>query len=196
MDLEEIEYKPISIKDILKSIKDLSSLMIDLAYFAYINENKEVADLVMELEKKVDSLVYLLYMKSALFARDVEEAELSAAIIRIGSSLNEFANAAADVANLAKIGISPHSYIKVAFEKTEEIVDDVIITLKSRLIGKRIRDLESLGIYIDIIAVRRDGKWILNPSSDMVLMAGDTLIIRGNVEAINKFRRMAFHEGT
>mgnify|MGYP003876047695 CR=1 FL=1 len=184
--LEEIEYKPLSVREILRRMKDLSSLMVDLAYFAYINENREIADLVMALEKEVDKLVYLLYMNATLSARDKEDAEFSAAIIKIGSALNEFANAAADIAGLIRINIPPHRYIKEAFEKAEEIVDDILVSSESTLVGKRISDLESMGLYIDIIALKRQDKWILSPSAQFTIQPNDILIVRGNVDTIEK----------
>ena len=185
-----IEYEPLSVREILKKIKDISSLMVDLAYFAYVNENKELADLVMDLEKKVDQLVYLLYINASLATRDKDDAMLAAAIIKIGSALNEFANAAADVANLIRIGLPPHRYIKEAFERTEEIVDDVTIEANSVLVGKKLADIENLGIYIDAIALKRNGKWILNPAPDTILSPGDVLIVRGNIETLEKFKKV------
>ena len=187
---EEIEYVPLSVRELLKKIKDTSSLMVDLAYFAYINENKEIADLVMELEKKIDRLVYYLYISSSLATRDKEDAILSAAIIKIGSALNEFANAAADVANLVRIGMPANKYVQEAFELTEEIVDDVLVEAGSRVIGKKLSELEDLGIYVDVIAFKRAGKWKLELSSKETLRAGDILIVRGNVETIEKFKEV------
>ena len=43
-------------------MKDISELMIDLAYSAALFHNKELAGEVMELEKKFDDLVYMLKM--------------------------------------------------------------------------------------------------------------------------------------
>ncbi len=185
-----IEYEPLSIRELLRKIKNLSSLMLDLAYFAYVNENKEIADLVMSLEKKVDHLVYLLYINASLLARDKDDAKLSAAIIKIGSALNEFANAAADIANLIRIGIPPHRYIKKAFEKTEEVVDDIRVESGSRVVGKSLGELEELGFYIDIIALKRNSKWILYPESNIRLNAGDILIVRGSKEVVEGFKKV------
>lgn len=187
---EQVEYKPLSIRELLKRIKNLSSLILDLAYFAYLNENKEISDLVMELEKKIDHLVYLLYINASLLARDKESAKLSAAIIKIGSALNEFANAAADIANLVRIGVAPHRYVKKAFEKTEEVVDDTKVETGSKIIGTLLRDLEKLGLYIDVIALKRNGRWIIYPSSKIRLNAGDILIVRGSKDAIKNFKKV------
>lgn len=187
---EAVEYKPLSIRELLKKIKNMSSLMLDLAYFAYLNENKEIAGLVMELEKKVDHLVYLLYINTSLLARDKEDAKLAAAIIKIGSALNEFANAAADIANLIRIGIPPHKYIKKAFEKTEEIVDDVQVEPGSDVIGLKLSDLEKRKIYIDVIALKRDKTWIVYPETNIRLKAGDILIVRGSKNVVDKFKRL------
>ena len=187
---KQVEYEPLSIRELLRRIKNLSSLILDLAYFAYLNENKEISDLVMELEKKIDHLVYLLYINASLLARDKEDAKLSAAIIKIGSALNEFANAAADIANLIRIGITPHRYVKKAFERTEEVVDDTRVEVGSDIIGRALRDLEKLGFYVDVIALKRNNRWIIYPNSKIKLSAGDILIVRGSKDIVEEFKKV------
>jgi uncharacterized protein with PhoU and TrkA domain len=53
VELEKIEYKPISIRELLVEIKDLSELMIDLAYSAALFNSHELAEDVLDLEKHV-----------------------------------------------------------------------------------------------------------------------------------------------
>ena len=196
LESEQVKYEPLSIRELLRRIKNLSSLILDLAYFAYLNENREISDLVMELERKIDNLVYLLYINASLLARDKEDAKLSAAIIKIGSALNEFANAAADIANLIRIGIPPHKYVKKAFEKTEEVVDDTRIEAGSEIIGKSLGDLERLGFYVDVIALKRNNKWIVYPDPKTKLRLGDILIIRGSRDIIEKFKEVCSLESS
>ena len=48
---EKIKYKPVSIRDLLVGMKDLSELMIDLAYSAALFHSHELAEDVLDLEK-------------------------------------------------------------------------------------------------------------------------------------------------
>ncbi|MDH5664218.1 MAG: hypothetical protein OEY90_07115, partial [Candidatus Bathyarchaeota archaeon] len=72
---EKIEYKPISVREALTEMKDLSEIMIDLAYSAALFHSRELAEEVLELEKRVDYLAYMLDMNAMLAARDAEDAE-------------------------------------------------------------------------------------------------------------------------
>ena len=82
-DIEKVEYKPVSVRDLLVEMKDLSELMIDLAYSAALFHSKELAEEVLELEKRVDTLTYILDMNAMLAARDAGDAE------SLGESLNQ-----------------------------------------------------------------------------------------------------------
>ena len=53
---EKIEYKPIPVSDLLLEMKNLSELMIDLAYSAALFNDKELAEDVIELESRIDTL--------------------------------------------------------------------------------------------------------------------------------------------
>ncbi|MDH5788443.1 MAG: potassium channel protein, partial [Candidatus Bathyarchaeota archaeon] len=57
-------------------MKNLSELMIDLAYSAALFNDKELADDVLELESRVDTLSYLLDMTIMIAARDSKDAEM------------------------------------------------------------------------------------------------------------------------
>ena len=118
----EIEYKPLSVLDILKQMKNLSSLMMDLSYFAFLNQNIELAQKVHELEEQVDKLYYHLVMSGTLAVRDREDAEAITGIIQIGNALDIISNAAADIAKLAIDHLISSEIVKVAFSMTEELV--------------------------------------------------------------------------
>jgi uncharacterized protein with PhoU and TrkA domain len=56
-DVERVEYTPVPVRETLIMMKDISELMIDLAYSAALFNNRELAEEVMELERKMDTLV-------------------------------------------------------------------------------------------------------------------------------------------
>ncbi|MFX1451373.1 MAG: PhoU domain-containing protein, partial [Promethearchaeota archaeon] len=67
---KRIQYKPVSLRELLTKMKDETELMIDLAYSAVLFRNKEITEEVMKLEEDVDSLTYLVGMNTMLAARD------------------------------------------------------------------------------------------------------------------------------
>ena len=58
-EFEEIEYTPTSVKEILTEMKDISELIVDLAYSAVIFDCNDMGQEVEELEIKMDKLLYL-----------------------------------------------------------------------------------------------------------------------------------------
>ncbi|MEJ2272793.1 MAG: potassium channel protein, partial [Candidatus Bathyarchaeota archaeon] len=63
-DSDKIEYKPISVREALTEMKDVSEIMIDLAYSSALFNSHELAEEVMELEKRVDYLDYIIDMNT------------------------------------------------------------------------------------------------------------------------------------
>jgi len=168
-------------------MKDLASLMLDLAYFAFLTMDKTLTDLVLKIEEEVSTLNYFLIMNTTLAVRDKDDAEAGTVIINMGTALNAIANAAADIAQLTKLNIEPHLVLKKALEETEEVVKSYRIDKRSPLIGKKIEELEKLGFYVDIIAIKRAQVWILNPPMNFKLNPEDVIVCRGNREALSSF---------
>ncbi|MGQ4891242.1 MAG: potassium channel family protein [Candidatus Njordarchaeia archaeon] len=184
----EIAYVPVSVLDLLKKLKDVSSLMTDLSYYSFIYNNKEIACKVHELEEEIDRLYYLLIMNGTLAVRDREDAEAVTGIIQIGNALDMISNAAADIAKIVLDDLAPTEFVKEAFNKAEEIVVSTTISEKGEIGNKPISYLEENDIFVDIIAVKRtDEGWVIDPSEDFVLKSGYTVIIRGTEEQIDKF---------
>ncbi|MGA3111317.1 MAG: PhoU domain-containing protein [Candidatus Bathyarchaeia archaeon] len=52
---ERIEYKPIPVRELLLEMKNLSELMIDLAYSSALYNDKDLAEDVLALESRVDT---------------------------------------------------------------------------------------------------------------------------------------------
>lgn len=192
--LEKIEYKPISVRDLLIEIKDLSELMIDLAYSAALFNSKELAGEVLELEERVDTLVYLINMNVMIAVRDAQDAELLVGVSVVASAADKISNASADIASLVLKDIGIHPIVRQAFEKAEEHLIRVKIAQNSILAGKLLDKLElAAKIGVDVIAIRRNKQWMINPKSEK-LQKGDILIVRGAPHGIEEMKGVA--EGT
>ena len=95
---EKIEYKPIPVSDLLVEMKNLSELMIDLAYSAALFNDKELAEDVIELESRIDTLAYLLDMEIMIAARDAKDAETLIGVSTVAAASDKISDAAADIA--------------------------------------------------------------------------------------------------
>lgn len=194
-DLEKVEYKPVPVRDLLVEMKDLSELMIDLSYSAALFNSKELAEEVLELEKRVDTLTYLLNMNAMVATRDAEDAESLVAVSVVTAAADKISDAAADIASLVLDDIGIHPIVREAFEKVEERLTRAEVKSNSILIGRKLDELElAAKIGVDIIAIRRNREWIINPVEDEMLKTGDVLMARGAPNGIEDIAGLA--EGT
>jgi uncharacterized protein with PhoU and TrkA domain len=189
--LERIEYRPIPVRDLLVEIKDTSQLMIDLAYSAALFNSRELAEEVLQLEEHVDTLAYLIDMNVMIAVRDAEDAALLVGVSAVASAANKISDAAADIATLVTKGISIHPIVRQAFEKVEEHLVRAKIGPDSELVSMHLDELElAAKIGVDIIAIRRDKDWIINPKQTK-LQRDDILIARGAHHGAEEMKTLA-----
>jgi uncharacterized protein with PhoU and TrkA domain len=189
---EKIRYKPIPVSDLLVEMKNLSELMIDLAYSAALFNDKELAEDVIELESRIDTLAYLLDMEIMIAARDAEDAETLIGVSTVASAADKISDAAADIAAIVTRNIGIHPIIGEIFEKVEERLMKATVKESSVIAGKRIGDLDlAARMGVDIIAIRRNKDWILDPEGTERIFLGDILITRGAPVGIKEFKDLA-----
>ena len=189
--VEKVEYRPVSVRETLILMKDISELMIDLAYSAALFDNRALAEEVMELEKRMDTLVYVLNMNLMLAARDKDDAESLAGVAKVGSLTNSISDAAADIAGIVLNDIGIHPIVREVFQRTEEHLARIEVTEGSIIAGKTVDELDlAAEIGADIIAIRRGKHWMINPEKEVV-MPEDVLMARGTASGLETLKRAA-----
>jgi uncharacterized protein with PhoU and TrkA domain len=189
---EKIEYKPIPVSELLVEMKNLSELMIDLAYSAALFNDKELAEDVIELESRIDTLAYLLDMEIMIAARDAEDAETLIGVSTVASAADKISDAAADIAAIVTRNIGIHPIIGEIFEKVEERLMKATVKEGSVITGKQIGDLDlAARMGVDIIAIRRNKDWLLDPEDTERIFLGDILITRGAPAGTKEFKDLA-----
>lgn len=184
----------VNLANILAQLKDLSEMMVDLAYSAFICGSQEIAEQVLKMEDVVDTL-HIEFEIGLMKIRDKWKPEEVLGSIRLAMAAEELADAATRIALLVKKGVRAHPIVHIAFQEADETIAQACISEDSILCGKSIGELgleDDLGIRI--VAVRRGGKWFYNPSDSFQLLCGDTVIFRGYVEGASKFLKIVSHE--
>ena len=190
--VEKVEYKPVGVRELLIEMKDLSELMIDLAYSAALFDSPALAEEVMEMESRIDTITYLLNMNVMVAARDAEDAESLVGVTKVARATDKISDAAADIAIIVLQGIGIHPIIREAFEKVEERLTRVEVKPKSILAGRQLGGLElAAKMGVDIIAIRRNKRWIINPEENETIQEGDVLIVRGAPQGIEEIEGIA-----
>jgi len=146
---------------------------------------------VIELERKMDTLVYVLNMNLMLAARDKDDAESLAGVAKVGSLTNSISDAAADIAGIVLKDIGIHPIVREVFQRTEEHLARVMVSEKSILAGRTVDDLDlAAEVGVDIIAVRRGKHWMINPEKEIILPE-DVLVARGTESGLEKLMKAA-----
>ncbi len=190
--LERIEYRPVPVRALLLEMKNLSELMIDLAYSAALFDDKELAEDVLELENRVDNLAYLLEMEIMIAARDAHDAEILTGVSEVAAAADKISDAAADIAAVVTQNIGVHPIFGEIFERVEERLARAEVSQDSELVNRKTGELDlAARIGVDIIAICRNREWIIDPKDEEVVAIGDVLIARGAPSGIGRFKEAA-----
>jgi uncharacterized protein with PhoU and TrkA domain len=190
---EKIAYKPIPVRELLVEMKNLSELMIDLAYSAALFNDKELAEDVLELESRIDTLGYLLDIETMVAAGgDPKDAEDLVGVYTVGKATDKISDAAADIAAIVTKNLGVHPLVSSIFEKVEERLMKATVKDDSIISGRQIGDLDlAARMGIDIIAIRRNKDWLIDPEDNEIILPGDILITRGAPLGTKEFKDLA-----
>jgi len=190
--VEKVEYRPKSVRELLTEMKDVSDLMVDLAYASLLFESEEIAKRVHELEARMDELMYRIRIIAAVAARNVKEAQKITGILQVASAAEAMSNATGDIADLVIRGIDIHPVVREAIAMADEKLSRMEVADGSMLAGQKLLELKlpsNIGVWI--MAMKRGKSWSVPPTSDMEALPGDILIARGPRDGIECLRKMA-----
>ena len=190
----ELEYEPTPVKDILTEMKDISELIIDLAYSAVLFNNMDMAEEVKLLDVRMDKLNYDIRMMAMMAARTKEDAEQLAGILQVAEAAETISNAADDIVKILdeeKVGPILPKILKQADEQLFRIK----VSPSSKACGKKIGDLKvESETGMRLIAIRRGECWIYNPRADSTVEKDDWLITRGTDEGFSELSKFLHGE--
>ncbi len=169
-----------SVKDILIEMKDMSELMVDLAYSAVLFNNKDAAEEVLTLENRLNSMNYEIKKQSLVAARSLEDAEKLTTLLEIAEAAESMGNAAKDLADLTLKGFEPHPVFRAVMEESERNIIRLKVKEESDLANESLGDLLLLNrTGMRIISIRRGESWIYGPDKNTVILVDDFLIAKG-----------------
>ena len=186
-EFDEVEYEPTSVKDLLTEMKDISELIIDLAYSAVLFDSDDIGEEVKFLEVRMDKLNYEIRMTAMLAARTKEDAEQLAGILQVAEAAESISDAAGDIVLLLSLKEKTRPVLPKLLSKADEQLFRTRVSTTSNACTKHIGDLSiESETGMRIIAIRRGDCWIYNPQADTTLQADDWLIVRGTYEGFKE----------
>ena len=167
-----------SVKDLVREAKYYSSIAVDLSQYALATGSQAAALEVLQIEERIDSIVWELVEKAGLAVRSPDQAGLAVAIVELGRAFDRVSDAAGDLAGLVIRGYPVHEYIRGVVNCCGEVV---------RLVHAS-KNAEDVGANVDVLLVRRGETYILAPRNPRI-REGDLLVVRGTPEEVAQAAR-------
>lgn len=186
------DYQPVNLKDVLIEMKDISELAVDLAYSAVLYESSAIAEEVIDLEERMNDLVYQARITSMMSVRRLDETEPMSGLLQLAEASERISNHAADIAKNIMRHVSFPANLRKALPDAEETTHRVTVAAGSALDGARLGDIKlQSATGIRVILIRRIQQRIYDPDKHTVLRAGDVLVGRGPAYGLPEFCKLA-----
>jgi uncharacterized protein with PhoU and TrkA domain len=180
---------PNTVKGLLAEIKDISELMVDLAYAAVFFADPSLAKEVRGLEERMFEHLRQLRKIAILAARSPEDAEHMAGVLEVAGAVEKIADAAEDIAKVVASGLGILDDLRQDLKHADEIVSRVKVRAAAQACGQTLSQLGlpfEIGVWV--IATRRGGDWDLDPDGTFVISEGDVLLLKGPEDGIKLAR--------
>jgi uncharacterized protein with PhoU and TrkA domain len=183
---------PRNLKAMLSEAKDTSELMVDLGYAALFFSDEHMADEVLELEERLNTLVHEMREVCVLAARSKRDAEQMSSVLHVVSAIERMGNAAVDISRIVTHRLGIPAALVADLAAAEEVSHRVRVRDGSTLAGRTLADVElPMDTGMRIVAIRRDRDWVIDPDGTELMLADDVLILRGAREGIAEIRDLA-----
>lgn len=180
-----------NVKDLLKEMKNISSLMLDLAYSSLFFRSKDIAEEVVLLYRQLEDTEEKLYMHLFAASRGKPAARLIS-VIDIVEAAKDVAIASKHMSEMVLENSQLHPVIHDAIAESDESIARATIGKKSILANKILGELRlRTDIGFDILAIRRGKRWLWNPGKKTLLKKSDMIIGIGPKEGCHKFEKLA-----
>jgi len=189
---KKFKYEPISMREILREMKQNIDLMIDLAYTAIKFGSKEIAEEVYKIEQRIHELTFLLsFQIIQTRPRGFKNAKRLEPIIVMGYSIDKISDALSDIAQVVNINSDISNFTQLFWDYVPEPILKVSVNKGCDFIGKDRKDVHFRSKHgVNLIAIRRDGKWLF--SKDEKVELNDILIVKGEKEPLMKLKEECF----
>ncbi len=186
-EFEEVEYEPRSVRETLTEMKDISEVIVDLAYAAVLFNSNEIAEEVRLLEVEMDKLKYQLQMTVMLATRTTEDAEQLSGVLQVANATEHISNAAGDIVSLLKTHMKA-PILPSVLKEGDEIIS--FIRVPEAVRGMKIEDIyDSVSAGLRVLAVKRGKRWFYDPDDEMALRGNDRIVASGIDEDLAELKK-------
>jgi len=175
------------IENVMK-LKNMSELMVDLAYSAVFLRSRSISKQVIEMQKQIE-LTTAETLKHLFKIRGSDDNRVR--MVEFIDYITDITRAATHIAGLVNKGSIP-DFMKNILSETDERIMTFEIKKGSILAGKTIREAAVRSrTGANIISFNRGDEWIFNINKDTVLKVGDDIVAVGNEGSENLLKKFA-----
>ena len=187
-----MDDRPRNLRAMLAEAKDLSELMVDLAYAALFFGDPDMAIEVDELEIQMTELVQDMRAVCIMAVRHPREAEGMSSVLQVISAIERIANDAVDISRIVSRRLGIPAELVADMSSAEEVSHRLVVHEGSHMVRRPLKDLELPVVAgMRVMAIRRDRSWITDVGGDQLLMPGDVLFLRGSPAGIMRLHQLA-----
>lgn len=189
---EKIEYENLGVKESLIEMKDLSEQIVDLSYSALLFDSSDIAHQVIELEERLDRLLYNVRVGVLLAARNREDAEKLTGILQVASAAEAMGDASMQLMMIFDENVEFRPFAPFFLKNGDEKIWALRVGKESDLIDRQISEL---GIESEtgsrIIAIKRRSRWIYDIEPERRIRESDVMIVRGVQDGLEELAAYA-----
>jgi len=181
-----------SVRELLTEMKDISEVIVDLAYASILYNSKDMADSVMEFEDEMDELKYAIREKVMLAARTKDDARQLSGILQVASAADRISHAAGEIVKLLDVPLEKRPFLPKILDESDEKIKMARIHPSSDMAESTIDSLAVEAVTgMKIIALKNRHGWLYDPEEDVKLRAGDDIVVRGTEDGFRKLTEFA-----
>ncbi|PIN86845.1 hypothetical protein COV19_02465 [Candidatus Woesearchaeota archaeon CG10_big_fil_rev_8_21_14_0_10_44_13] len=177
-----------NIKENILRMKDMTELMLDLAYSAVFLKDRQIVDKVKDMHKEI-GLLEEQTLKMVFKIKESDEDRMF--IVNLTDYIKDISNAALQIAELSS-GKGTPPIVRDILTESSKMVITAKIHPKSSYANKMIgQNHIRTNTKATIIGVKRSGSWIFSIDKNFRLMPDDEVIAIGSYEADKLFKKYA-----
>jgi len=169
-----------SVRELLTEMKNMSEVIVDLAYASLLYNSEDMAEKVQEIEKNINDLKYAVRFKVLMASRTKRDAQQLSGLLQVASAADRISGAAGDIVSLLNLPLERRPFVPAMLYESDEKIRATKISPESTMVGYTIRKLGvEASTGCKIIALKNRQGWIYDPEDDLKIRAGDDIIVRG-----------------
>ena len=187
-----MDERPRNLRTLLSEAKDISELMVDMAYAALYYAETDMAEEVSELGDQLAGLAHDMRAMCVVAARSPREADAMASVLDVVGAIQRVGQAAVDIGRIVSHRLGIPAALVADLAAAEEVSHQVRVGEESELAHRRVGDLElPVELGMSVVAIRRRGEWITYVVDEEVLLPGDVVFAQGSAAGVPGLRKLA-----